>query len=82
MRAVREDFGTLVGDEKWGITEPSSELVTEEYHLLLGNTFFFFNFFDVHCFLKSLLNLLHYCFCFMLYFLAMRHVGAYLPNQG
>lgn len=42
MRAVREDFGTLVGDEKWGITEPSSELVTEEYHLLLGNTFFFF----------------------------------------
>ena len=25
--------------------------------------FFFFNFFDVHCFLKSLLNLLHYCFC-------------------
>ena len=55
MRAVREDFGTLVGDEKWGITEPSSELVTEEYHLLLGNTFFFFNFFDVHCFLKSLI---------------------------
>ena len=39
MRSVREDFGALVGDEKWGITEPSSELVTEEYRPLLGNTF-------------------------------------------
>lgn len=48
-------FGKLVGDEKWGITEPSLVLVTEEYRLLPGNTFFL-RFFDVHYFLKSLLS--------------------------
>ena len=40
-------------------------------------SFFLKTFFDVdHFFLKSLLNLLQYCFCFMFWFLARRHVGS------
>ena len=33
---------------------------------------------------ESLLNLLQYCFCFIFcfFFLAIRHVGAELPDQG
>ena len=34
----------------------------------------------MHYFLKSLLNLLQYCFCFG--FLTLRYVGSQLPNQG
>ena len=37
---------------------------------------------DVDHFLKSLLNLLQYCFCFMFWFLATRHVGSQLLDQG
>ena len=35
-------------------------------------------------FLKCSLNLLQYCFCFMVWgsLLAMKHVGSYLLNQG
>ena len=38
--------------------------------------------FDVGHFLKFLLNLFQYCFCFALFFLAMRQVGFQLPNRG
>ena len=38
---------------------------------------FFKIFFDVDHFLKSSLNLLQYCFCFLFFsFFAMRHVGS------
>ena len=33
-------------------------------------------FFDVNYFLKSSMNILQYCFCFILFFLAMIHVGS------
>ena len=33
-------------------------------------------------FLKSLLNLLHHCFCRVLFILAMKHVGHEFPNNG
>ena len=33
-------------------------------------------------FLKSLLNLLQYCFCFMFCFLALRHVRSYLQGSN
>ena len=42
-------------------------------------------FFDVGHFLKFLLNLLQYCFCFMfcfVLFLATRQMGSQLPSQG
>ena len=31
---------------------------------------------------ESLLNLLQYCYCFMFWFLAAKHVGSELPDQG
>ena len=37
---------------------------------------FFLRFFDMDHFLNSLLNLLQYCFIFMFWFLAARHVGS------
>ena len=40
--------------------------------------FFFFLMWIV---LKSSLNLLQYCFCFMFWFLALEHVGSQLPDQ-
>ena len=33
-------------------------------------------------FFRSLFHLLQYCFCFWFVFLAERHVGSWLPNQG
>ena len=33
-------------------------------------------------FKKSLLNLSQFCFCFMCWFLARRHVGSQFPDQG
>ena len=44
--------------------------------------FFFKEFFECGPFLKSLLNLLQYYLYFMFWFLAVRHVGFYLPDQG
>ena len=47
--------------------------------------FFFSSFFFLRCgpFLKSILNLLQYCFCFLCFgFLAERHVGFSLPDEG
>ena len=38
--------------------------------------FFFLRFFDMDHLLNSLLNLLQYCFIFMFWFLAARHVGS------
>ena len=40
------------------------------------------DFFWCESFLKSLLNLLQYCFCYVFLYLAMRHMGSQLPNQG
>ena len=40
------------------------------------------DFFGCILFLKSLLNLLQYHFCFMLWIFGHRHVGSYLPYQG
>ena len=43
------------------------------------------NFFFFCCcgpLLKSLLNLLQYCFCFTFQCFGLRHVGSYLPDQG
>ena len=53
----------------------------------LVNCFFFFKdlfFFNIYSsFLKSLLNLVQHCFCFLNFgFLAMRHAGPQFPNQG
>ena len=46
-------------------------------HLFGGRQWFCFkDFFLCGPFLKSLLNLLQYCFCFMLWYLAARHVGS------
>ena len=46
-------------------------------------TFFFYkDFFMWTMLLKSLSNLLQYCFCVMFYFLATRHVGSKLPNRN
>ena len=42
--------------------------------------FFFLNFLLTWTILKSLLNLLQYCFCFR-FFLSTSHVGSHLPNQ-
>lgn len=39
-------------------------------------------FFTLTNFFKFILNLLWYCFSFMLSFLVARHVGSYLPSQG
>ena len=66
----------------WG-----SGLVSRKRYLaILLILFLYFNFLDFFwCgpFLKSLLTLLQYCFCFMFWvFLAARHVGSYLPDQG
>ena len=47
-------------------------------HLKNHKFILFFDFFDQKCgtLLKTLLNLLQYCFCFMFWFLATRHVGS------
>ena len=44
---------------------------------------FFLSFFLMWTiFKKSLLNLSQFCFCFMCWFLARRHVGSQFPDQG
>lgn len=57
----------------------------------LKSSFFFSRLFLIWVILKSLLNFLKYCFYFMcflwfvgvlVFFLASRHVGSWLPNQG
>ena len=44
--------------------------------------YFLKDFFKCGPFLKSLLNLLQYCYCSVFSFLATRHVGSELPDQG
>ena len=46
-----------------------------------------FRIIQMHCvfiFLSLLLNLLQYCFCFIvcLFFFGLRHMGSWLPKQG
>ena len=53
----------------------SPELLFHSAFLPLSLSLFFF-FFGCGPFLKSLLNLLQYCFCFISGFLAMKHVGS------
>ena len=43
---------------------------------------FFKDFFDVEPFLKSLLNLLQYCFCFMFWFFGHNTCGILAPWPG
>ena len=46
-------------------------------HLVILQFFFrFFSFLMWAIFVKSLLNLLQYCFCFMFWFFGARHVGS------
>ena len=50
------------------------ENAIEDFMHLLSETFLNFFFFLIWTVLKSLLNLLQYCLCFMFGFLASRHV--------
>ena len=44
--------------------------------------YLFIKFFGCEPFLKSLLNLLQYCFCFMSWFYGPRYVGILAPPPG
>ena len=57
------------------------------YEVAVGyNSFFFFFktffFYDEDLFLKPLLNLLQYCFCFKFWFLGREACGILVPSPG
>ena len=72
----------LEGGEKC-ICLPSSHFMRLLWAIIL---FFFFSktffFYDEDLFLKPLLNLLQYCFCFMFWFLGREACGILVPSLG
>ena len=59
-----------------------AKIIKFQITFVLRENINFVKFFLCESFLKSLLNLLQYCFCYVFLYLAMRHVGSQLPHQG
>ena len=65
-----------------------SQCCSNYFHILLSEFFcsvflIFKDVFDVACFVKALLSLWQYCFCFTFwFFLATGHVESYIPGQA
>ena len=82
---------SLVGYSPWGYKRVEHNLVSKHKQqlwihgvLIASQTeFALVSCLSLHVlffFLKALLNLLQLCFCFMFWFLAVRHVRSWLPN--